>query len=183
MRRQAATSPHQVRDTEGASPERQREPGAAFHRQKECQRPCPQNLRAGSQQAPRGLSCGPPRQAVQNYRGQMRSHRRQSAQQTETRDPALRTQRNRHAPKPEGYVRQPQSNHPEAPRNTRAVWTASIFPNHLPRATRRTPPMTHQARLQRAHHRKSLDIDSVCPAPLSLSSSAPFARDCHRRQA
>ena len=183
MRRQAATSPHQVRDTEGASPERQREPGAAFHRQKECQRPCPQNLRAGSQQAPRGLSCGLPRQAAQDYRGQMQPHQRQSARQTETRDPALRTQRNRHAPKPEGYVRQPQSNHTEAPRNAPAAWTASIFPIHLPRAIRQTLPTPHQARLPRAHYRKILDIDIVCPVPLSLPSPAPFVRDSCRRQA
>ena len=183
MHRQAGTSPHQARDTADASPERPRESGAAFHRQKECQRPYPQKLRDSSRQAPRGPYCGFPRQAVQDYWGQMRPHRRQSAQQTEIQNPALHIQRNRHASKPEDLGHQPQPNHTEVPRNARAAWTASIFPNHLPRAIRRTLPVPHQARLPRAHHEKSLDIDSVCPAPLSLPSPTPFARDYHRRQA
>ena len=183
MHPQAGTSPHQVQDTAGASPERRREPGAAFPHPKESQLPCPQNLRDSSRQAPLELSCGLPRQAVRGYRGQMRPHRRQSAQQTEIQDPALRIQRNHHASNPDDYAHQPQSNRTEAPKNARAAWTASTFPNHLPQAMRRTLPMPHQARLPRAHHRKSLDIDIVCPVPLSLPSSTPLARELRRRQA
>ena len=183
MRLQAATSLHQARDTADASPERRREPGAAFPHPKECQQPCPQNLRDGSRQAPREPSCVPPRQAVRDYRGQMQPHQRQSARQTEIQDPVLRIQRNRHASKPEDYGHQPQSSRTEAPRNEREAWIASIFPNHLLRAKRRALPMPHQARLPREHHEKSLDIDSVCPAPLSLPSPTPFSRDFYRRQA
>ena len=101
----------------------------------------------------------------------MQPHQRRSEQQTEIQDPALRIQRNRHTSKLEGCVRRPQSNRTEAPRNARATWTASIYPIHLPRAIRRILPTPHQARLLRAHRRKNLDIDNVCPAPLSLPSS------------